>query len=428
MILGQYLVRIELRYGEGRLPLEIPHGYDIESVSPRTITDFPSSLDEINRSLENPINSEPLSQLMSRAKTAVVVINSEQDIELNRDLLRILLDILRTSMTSSADITLLFSPKSGTSNGLHEINYILGEPTAHGHQLVLHDPKDDENLCYVGDTSTFSTPVFTNKRFVEADIRIGLGTIRNNIFLGATGGRLSVIPHVSGYKTITRNSKIQATNPGGPFITNSAVCVNMNEISQIAGLDFIVNAIPDCNDSITRIVAGEPFSAWNQGVNMARSLTETAITHKADIAIVSAGGALFDNTLYDAVDSLYAAKEATEYGGTIVLIAECVDGPGPDGFFKGVSECESESEAVFLAETSFEPGMEKAPFLVSVLADRKLIICSKLRESLVAEHFRSLAVRNPQEGFQYAREEIVSKPRIAVIPQGIRTLPVFRNR
>jgi nickel-dependent lactate racemase len=421
-------VRIDLLYGEGFLPLEIPHRYDTELIQPRSIITIPNYSDEIIRSLENPIHSGPLPLLLSQAKTAAVVVNSEQDLKLNRDLLNVLLDILRTSMTDHGETFLFFSPKIGSNTNLYEIDQALGEPTTQGHQLILHDPKDNENLCYMGDTSTYSTPVSINKKFAEADIRIGLGTIRYNAFIGATGGRMSVIPHISGFKTIVRNFKMQATKPVGPFVTDSSVCIDMEEISRIAGLDFILNAVPDSTDRIANIIAGEPYSAWYSGVEIGRSLSETPIPCKADIAIVSAGGESSDTTLFDAVDSLHAAREATEYGGTIVLIAECAEGPGPSGFLKGISECKSESEVAFLAETGFELGMEKARFFWSVLSSRKIIICSRLRESMIVEHFHSLAVKDPQEGFELAKEQIVSNPRVAVIPRGNRTLPVFRNR
>ncbi|MFW9957058.1 MAG: lactate racemase domain-containing protein [Candidatus Odinarchaeota archaeon] len=428
MILGQQLVRIDLRYGEGTLPVEIPHRYDTESVVPKTILGLSDISDKMNRSVEYALNSSPLSQLMTQARTAAVVVNSEHDITLNRSLLKVLLGILRTSMTTPSDIMLLFSPKLGSTPNHSEIDDMLGHPTADGHRLVLHDAEDDENLCYVGDTSTYSTPVSINRAFAEADIRIGLGTIRQNVFVGATGGRISVIPHVSGYKTIVRNSKLQATCQVGPFAINSATCVDMDEISQIAGLDFIINAVPDRTDSIADIVVGEPHNAWSHGVDIARTLSETPILHKSDIAIVSAGGMSFDNTLYDAIDSLHAAREVTEYGGTIVLVAECTEGPGPSGFLRGVSECQSESEIAVFAETSYELGMEKARFLWSVLSSRKLIICSRLRESMVVEHLHSLAVRDPQEGLELAIEQMVSSPRVAVIPQGNWTLPVIKNR
>jgi nickel-dependent lactate racemase len=426
MILGQQLVRIDLRYGEGTLPLEIPHGYDTESVVPKTIVGLSDISDELNRSVEDPINSAPLSELLTRVKTVAIVVNSEQDIKLNQRLLNTLLGILGISMTNPSDIIILFSPKLDSRPDQSEIDHVLGQPTADGHRLLLHDSKDDENLCYVGDTSTYSTPVSISKAFAAADLRIGIGTIRQNVFVGATGGRISVIPHVSGYKTIVRNSKLQATSPVGPFVVNSAACVDMDEISRIASLDFIVNAVPDRNDTIANIVAGEPNSAWSHGVDIARTLSETPIHHKSDIAIVSAGGTSFDNTLYEAIDCLHSAREATEFGGTIVLIAECIEGPGPRGFLRGVSECRSESEVAVLAETDFELGMEKSRFLWNILSSRKLILCSRLRESMVVEHFHSLAVRNPQEGFELAKKQIVSHPRVTIIPQGKWTLPVFR--
>ncbi len=421
-------MRIDLHYGEGTLPLEIPHRYDTESVIPKAITGLSDVSKEVNRTVEDALNSAPLSQLLTRVKTAAIVVNSEQDITLNRSLLKTLLDILRTSMTNPSDIVVLFSPKTHSIPSISEIDHILGRPIAAGYRLQIHDPNDDETLRYVGDTSTHSTPVSINKIFAEADIRIGLGTIRQNVFVGATGGRMSVIPHVSGYKTIVRNSKLQATSPVGPFVIDSATCIDMNEISRIGSLDFIVNAVPDHDNAIASVIAGEPDSVWSHGVETARTLTEIPIHHKSDIAIVSAGGMSFDNTLYDAIDCLYSAREATEFGGTIVLIAECKEGPGPSGFLRGVSECRSESEVAVLAETEFEPGMEKARFLWSILSSRKLIICSRLRESMVVEHFHSLAVRDPQEGLELAKKQIVSRPRVAVIPQGNWTLPVLRHR
>ncbi len=421
-------MRIDLRYGAGSLPLEIPQRLAAELVTPRTIIEQHGLMHEVNRAVEDPPESESLSQMMKNAKTVAVVVNSEQDIELNRRLLDTLLGILGTSMTDPGNVAIIFSSDAGTNAKLRDIDLMLGEPTARGHHLLLHDAKEAEALCYLGDTATYSTPVTVNRAFVEADFRIGLGTIRCNVFIGSTGGRMSVMPHACGLKTIARSTKLQATHPVGPFMIDSATCVDMEEISRIANLDFILNAVPDRQNNIAAITAGEPYKSWNRGVNVARALTETPMQHRADIAIVSPGGGPFDSTLYAAVDSLCAAHEATEYGGAILLIAECADGLGPIGFLKGVSECKSASEVEITAETGYESGMEKARFFWNILASRRLIICSRLRESIVTERFHGMAVRDPQEGLELARSQIVSTPRVAVIPQGNRTLPVPRTR
>ena len=238
---------------------------------------------------------------------------------------------------------------------------------------------------------------------------------------------MSVIPHCAGLKSITRNNKLQATHPIGPFVTDSAASTDLVEASQLAGLDFIINAIPDWKDNIHEIVAGNPYSSWNHGVSVVKDLTESFYKHKADIAIVSAGGAAYDSTLFDAIDALHAGREATEHGGVIVLVAECEDGAGPDGFMRGVSECNSDKEVSLLAETNYENGMEKSRFFWEILKSRKVIICSRLRQSLVTERFHCSAVKDIQEGYELARSFIVSRPRVAIIPHGLRTLPIMKN-
>jgi nickel-dependent lactate racemase len=419
---------MELRYGDGSLPLEIEQRFETEIITPRVIAAHPDLPGTINRLLENPIDSASLSQHLSQVETVAIVVNSEQDIELNISLLEILLDVLNTSITNPEDIRILFSPKGEPSLRADDVEALLGKFTSRGQQVLSHNPDDNEFLCYIGDTSIHSTPVFINKTFAEADIKIGIGTIRCNGFIGATGGRMSVIPHVSGQKTVVRNTKLQATHPIGPFMTDSAVCIDMDEISDLASLDFIVNMIPDYQSNMASIVAGAPRAAWLQGLDVCRTVTEVTIQRRADIAVISTGGGLSDTTLDVAVDSLFAGYNATEYGGSILLIAECAEGPGVPGFLRAVSDCTSPSDVAILAETSFEPGMEKAHLFWKVLSSRNLIICSRLRESLVSERFHCLAVRDPQEGFELARRQMVSNPRVAIIPEGNKTLPVPRPR
>jgi nickel-dependent lactate racemase len=419
---------MELRYGDRSLPLEIDQRFDAEIITPRVVATHPDLPGTIHRLLENPVDSVSLSQRLSHIETVAIVVNSEQDFELNISLLDLLVDILNASITSPEDIRIFYPPKRESGLTAHDVDVLLGKQTYQGHQVLSHNSDDNESLCYIGDTSIHSTPVLINKAFAEADIKIGIGTIRCNGFVGATGGRMSVIPHVAGQKTVVRNTKLQATHPVGPFRTDTAACIDMDEISDLAGLDFIVNMIPDHQNNMASIVAGAPRAAWLQGLDVCRAVTEVTIQRRADIAVVSTGGGLSDATLDLAVDSLFAGYNATEYGGSILLIAECAEGLGAPSFLRAVSDCASPSEVALLAEASFEPGMERAHLFWKVLSSRNLIICSRLRESLVSERFHCLAVRNPQEGFELARQQMVSIPRVAVIPEGTKTMPVPRMR
>ena len=426
-ILGSNLMRFDFRYGDGLLPLDVSGRLAVETLLPTSVGKSIDTERTIIDALEKPLDSSPFSQITSQADSVAIVVNGGHDYELISVLLSTVLESFRTSISGPTSTSIIYpmdflhsTPQDAPSNlmGLHEQS---------GYHQILHNPRQSEDLCLVGETPTHCTPVYVNKALMDAEIKIGIGTIRSNVLVGATGGRMSVLPYSSGIRSISRNYKIQATNSSGPFVTDSAACIDLEEASRLACLDFIINAIPDWKDNFNGVIAGNPYTAWHKGVVTAKSMTETYFHHKADIAIVSAGGSPNDRTLYDAVDALHAGKEATEHGGVIVLVAECIEGPGPEGFIKGVSECASREELSLLAETGFEIGMEKSRFFVDIMNSRKIIICSRMRQSLVSERFKCTAVKDPQEGFEVAKNSIVSSPRIAVIPHGMRTLPVMKN-
>jgi nickel-dependent lactate racemase len=418
------IMRVDLRYGEGSLPIELDSS--TETIVPRTVNVHPNTSAELLRVLENPIDSPPLSKIVSEANSISIVVNRIEHPNLVQNLLHFLLNSVETFSFNPDDISILYAPTPEQRVQSDEIDEMLGSPESRGHSLVLHN-SNSKDLQLVGETPSHSTPVIVNERFLCADIKIGLGEIRPDVFTGATGGRMSVLPYVSGDRTIRRNAKLRIAGALKPFSISTPSCIDMIEASQLSGLDFVANYVADWQSNVAHIFAGDPYSSWEAGVVAAEPLARAVIGRRADIAIVSAGGSPCDLTLYDAIDSLHAAYEATENGGAIVLVAECGNDVGPKGFLRGVSDYSSAHEISIATETGFELGYEKAKFLWNILNSRKLVICSRLRRSLVEERFRSISVKDPQEGLEVAKSLLASKQRIAVIPDGIRAVPRFRN-
>ncbi len=418
-------MRFNLRYGEVFLPLEL--STSVETIAPQTIDVHPDISAELLRALENPIDSPSLSKLVSDANSVSIVVNQIEHTGLVRNLLHFLLNSVETFSFNPDDITIIYPVDSEQRITSTEIDDLLGSPESRGHSLVLHNPSSKEDLNLVGETPSYSTPVLVNERFLCTDLKIGLGEIRPDVFVGATGGRMSVLPFVSGTRTITRNTKLRTTQDFGPFALTTTACVDMIEASQLGGLDFIANYVSDWQGNVAHIFAGNPYSSWESGVGTAKTLANADFTRRADIAIVSAGGFPYDRTLHEAIASIYAAYDVTENGGAIVLVAECSNGVGPKGFVRGISEFTSENEVSVASETGFDVGFDKAQFFWNVLTSRKLVICSQLRTSLVEEQLGCTAVRNAQEGLEVARSMLASNKKIAVIPDGIRTVPLFRN-
>jgi hypothetical protein len=94
------------------------------------------------------------------------------------------------------------------------------------------------------------------------------------------------------------------------------------------------------------------------------------------------------------------------------------------GFVEGVSGNQTEEEVAAAAESQYRHGMDVARLFLRILSSRNVIICSRLRESLVTERLRSMAVHDPKEGLELAKGMLTSKSRIVFLPNGRGTVPL----
>ena len=75
-------MRVDLRYGEGSLPLELSDRFSIEQVVPQTVTEHPNIASELLRVIESPVDSLPFSQRVSEEESSVIVMNRNEQHEL----------------------------------------------------------------------------------------------------------------------------------------------------------------------------------------------------------------------------------------------------------------------------------------------------------------------------------------------------------
>ena len=281
------IMRVDLRYGEGSLPIELDSS--TENIVPRTVDVHPNTSAELLRVLEDPIDSPPLSKIVSEANSISIVVNRIEHPNLVQNMLHFLLNSVETFSFNPDDITILYAPNPEQRVSSYEIDEMLGSPESRGHSFVLHDSKS-KDLKLVGETPSHSTPVVINERFLCADVKIGLGEIRPDVFTGASGGRMSVLPYVSGDRTIRRNAKLRSVGDSSPFSISTPSCIDMIEASKLSGLDFIANYVADWQGNVAHIFAGNPYTSWETGVDAAEPLARAIFGRRADIAIVSAGG------------------------------------------------------------------------------------------------------------------------------------------
>jgi nickel-dependent lactate racemase len=103
---------------------------------------------------------------------------------------------------------------------------------------------------------------------------------------------------------------------------------DMMEAAEFVKPSFLFNVILDSEGNFTAAVAGNYITAHRKGCEILKSIDSSSIREKAEVVIASCGGYPKDIDLYQASKALSNAVEAVKEGGTIILLAECIEGLG----------------------------------------------------------------------------------------------------
>lgn len=413
-------MRIAIAYGTGFLPVTVNELLRVQLVAPTSVPSPPNPDKFIRKSVTASKQFSVMSKTMTKTTRFTVIVDSPERSEYSPQLLDAVLSNLKGIAVNPNQVSIIVTSEVYSSHDFKLIDELLGHPTEIGYTLIIHDSSDKTMLRDIGKTS-HSVQVDLNSYYVDADYRIVTSSVIQDVFKSATGGCASILPGLSCAKTISRNRKLMAVNKTGSFYLESVVYKNIVEATQMCAPDLTINLVPDWKSSIAQVAVGDMIPTWQSSIETAKKIASAEGKHKADIAIVSAGGKKHDSTLYNALTALASGHSVTRRDGTILLIAECPNGPGAVGFVEGIAMSKSERDVLVRAETEFQPGMEGSRLFWKILESRNLIICSRMKSSLVTEKLHCIPVQDPNDGFEIAVKSHYSTSNVIILPNGSRT-------
>ncbi len=362
------MTEYNLHYGHGSIKFEIPGSTQIDLIAP---VDFPAALDpfeEVKHALLHPLGGITLSHF-SQVRTAAIAINDKTRPVPHHLLLPPLLDQMELLGLSPANISLIIATGTHTPMKPEEFPLVLPREIIDRYPIFSHDA-DSPDLVFIGDSSR-GTPIYINRQYMEADLRIVVGNIEPHHFMGFSGGVKTAAIGLAGRETINRNhALLPHPNAKTAHFEDNPMRQEVEEIGKRIDVQFALNAILNNDIEIVKIIAGTPLSVIEKGIVLAKSICQVSVAHPYDLVIASAGGHPKDINLYQSQKALTHAALLTRDGGTIILLAECPDGPGSDGYEKfmdGVTSFDQIFEK--FNRDGFEIGPHKA-FLVARDASR----------------------------------------------------------
>ncbi|MGY5877272.1 MAG: lactate racemase domain-containing protein [Candidatus Thorarchaeota archaeon] len=410
-------MNVVLPYGDGEISLEDESLSKADILLPKSGMPMEDLKRRIHTVLQSANNQESLDDLR-RVTSVSILVGGPYSIGPMSLLLECILEHLQSIAISVEKIDVISTYEPGRAYSIDDVSKYCDCIAAEKLSIKMHDPIEHNNCIEIGKTPTECIPLHINRDFAAADYKIALGTIRPSLLVGALGGRTSILPGVSGISTVTQNAKLQASGKIGPYLMDNPASTDMNEACTISGLDLILNTVHDWSTNVMDVVAGNPLQSWNDGVDLTKQFTNLSVNRKYDMVIVGAGGAPTDMTLYDAIDSIYSAYAVSRHNGVIILVSECIDGVGPIGFERGISEHRTEENLQSMIDTDFELGMEKARILGKIRESRELVVCTSLFPTRTSKILDCPVVRDPFEAIEIARGKTGRTASFAIVPYG----------
>ena len=412
-------MNIELGFGNGLQMLEVPDANVSEILVPNEI-DFSLSAEEaVRRALENPLGSPRLRDIVKPGEKIAIVTSDITRPMPTYAVMPFLFKEFEAAGVSDKDITLVFALGSHRKHTDEEKIKLAGEETFKRIACIDGDVKD----CVHLGTTVRGTPVDIVRTVAEADKRICLGNIEYHYFAGYSGGAKAIMPGVSTRDAIQSNHRmmIEKDACAGNLDTNP-LRQDIEEAARICGVDFILNVVLDEHKKIIYAVSGDLLKAHREGCRFLDTLYGKRIKQKADIVVVSQGGAPKDLNLYQTQKALDNAKHAVKDGGIIILVGSCKEGLGEKVFEEWMTSAEKPQDLVLRIKQEFKLGGHKAAAIALVLEYADIYLVSDMEDDFVKKLFFT-PFKTVQAAFDAAFEKKGTDASVLVMPYGGSTLP-----
>ncbi len=348
-------MRVDFAFGKTGLMADLPPGPRYCVLEARWAEPLADADSALEQALDAPIGCPPLVELAHGRGSAAISVCDITRPAPNRVTLPPLLRRLEQAGIPREKTTILIA------TGLHrpatdsEIVEILGPDIAAAYPVVNHNARELADHRHLGTTKS-GTPVFIDRRYVDAGLHITLGFIEQHLMAGFSGGRKLIAPgcaYQDTIKTLHSPRFMRDARAVEGSIEQNPLHQELLEIAQLAGHDFVLDVVLGKDRKIAAAFAGEPRAAHAAGIEFVRERTTAWIPGTVDAAVTTSAGYPLDLTFYQAVKGVTAASHIVKPGGIILLFAACNEGAGAHEFSRLLRE--SRDPASFLETISSIP-------------------------------------------------------------------------
>lgn len=420
---------VRLAYGDHGLVVDLP----VERttvVEPRFRQPVEDPAGALLTALRRPVAGQPLRELVAPGQRVAVSLCDSTRPQPRHLMIPALLAEL-DGLVRLEDVTLLVATGTHRGNTPEELRAMLGDDVLNTVRVVNHDARDNGSLVWCGRHGR-EVPVWLNREWVEADVRITTGFVEPHFFAGFSGGPKLVAPGLAGLETVL--TLHDASRIGDPRATwgvteGNPVHDDIRAIAAGTGVDFAFDVVLNRNQDIVAAFGGELFAMHRAACAEVRASAMRAVPERFDVVLTTNSGYPLDQNLYQSVKGMSAAAEVVRPGGVIVCAAECRDGFPDHGSYRSLLTSAASPQALLdeiAGRDHTLPDQWQIQVQARVQTHAKVLVHSQhLSDAdLLAAHLEPAA--DVAEAVRTALAAAGPNATLCVLPEGPQTVPYLR--
>ena len=421
----------------GRIDVNVAYGRDGVRVSlPRSRTTVVAPAHQpataaprevLRAALRQPVAGPPLRELVTAGQRVAVAICDGTRPQPREAMVRALLAEL-AGVIRVEDVTLLVATGTHRASTDSELRAMLGDELVDTLTIVDHDCRDESMLTWCGVLGA-GVPVWLNRFWVDAEVRITTGFVEPHFFAGFSGGPKLVAPGLAGLDTVLTlhdAHRIGSSRAIWGICEGNPVHDDVRAIARGTGVTFSFDVVLDRRHEIVAAFGGETFAMHAAARDFVRATAMRPVDGLFDVVVTSNSGFPLDQNLYQSVKGMSAAATVVKPGGLIICAAECADGFPDHGSFREVLASEPTPARLLTAiaeRTATVPDQWQVQVLARILNQARVGVHTS---GLSGAELRSAhLVAVPDIEAAVADELAAAGPhaRVCVLPEGPQTIP-----
>jgi len=400
---------VELPYGRGVVTFTCDDG-QFSIIAGREAAETPLSDLAIGATLDSPIGSPPLDEIIDSDDSVLLVVSDATRATGSAQVVNLLVRRLIQIGVSPSRMAVIFATGIHRRVSEQEKVELLTPFIVQRLKIIEHDAYDLAKLSSFGETES-GVRVELSVALRDYSRVIVIGGINFHYFAGFTGGRKSICPGLASAKTIEATHMLaldfetgaRKTGVGTALLDGNAVHEECDRVAELVNPAFSVNTVVGPHKRIVNLFCGDWRVAHRAACEHYLEQHSINLPAKRDVVIASCGGSPYDINLIQAHKALDMASYACKDGGTIILLAECVDGLGRPDFMKWFDSADSRALADRL-RSEYEVNGQTAWALLRKAETYRVHLISQLPDEQV-KRMRMIPARSIAEALAGVQHE-----------------------